>query len=87
MNSLLGLILIILGAICLAAAAEASVQPQMYCWDPDLEFPVSCNEDGGDEGDARADDASARQPPPATRRDAVGLLELACHVALIRKAA
>ena len=86
MNSLLGFILIILGAICLAPAAEASVQPQMYCWDPDLEFPVSCNEEG-DEGDARADDKSARQPPPAARRDAVGFLEPACHVALIRKAA
>lgn len=32
-------------------------------------------------------DASARQPPPAARRDAVGSLELARHVALISKAA
>jgi hypothetical protein len=46
MNSLFALTLIALGVIGLAAAAEASVQPQMYCWDPDLEFPVSCNEEG-----------------------------------------
>jgi hypothetical protein len=50
MNSLFGLILIILGTIGLAAAAEASVQPQMYCWDPDSEFPVSCYEEGEEDG-------------------------------------
>ena len=45
MNSLFALTLIIFGAIGLAAVAEASLQQQMYCWDPDLEFPVSCFEE------------------------------------------
>jgi hypothetical protein len=70
MNLLFALTLTILGAICLASAAEASMQPQMYCWDPDLEFPVSCNEEG-DEGDARADgcvSSSAPASAPARRR-------------------
>jgi hypothetical protein len=32
-------------------AALASVQPQMLCWSPDVEFPVICEEE--DEDDER----------------------------------
>jgi hypothetical protein len=38
-------------------AAAAKVQPQMYCWDPDHEFPVSCSDEEEGE-DVRPDPAT-----------------------------
>ena len=38
-------------AVALAAvggaglAAQARVQPQMFCWSPDVEFPIACEEE------------------------------------------
>ena len=31
--------------------AHARMHPQMYCWDPDIEFPVHCSEDADEEED------------------------------------
>ncbi len=35
--------------IAFAPIALASVQEDTICWDPDVEFPIECNEDGDDE--------------------------------------
>lgn len=60
--------LALFAGIGLAATAEGSVQRQMYCLDPDSEFPVFCDEE--DEDDARAAGVrqlvSWRQRPGAT---------------------
>lgn len=41
--------LVLAVAVALAASAPAypSVQDELICWDPDVEFPVAC--EGGDE--------------------------------------
>jgi hypothetical protein len=48
-------------AVAIAAAggavlpAQGRVQPQMFCWSPDVEFPVACEEEEDeDEGNNRA---------------------------------
>jgi hypothetical protein len=39
--------------LLLAHTASARVQPTMFCWMPDAEFPVACEEEGeGDDDDA-----------------------------------
>lgn len=53
MKPVVAVTLVVFAAIALADASNASVQPTMYCWDPDSEFPVSCNEEG-EEDEARA---------------------------------
>ena len=47
--------LVLLGVLAAAGPAHASIQRQMFCWDPDVEFPVRCVEDEeDDEGDEEA---------------------------------
>jgi hypothetical protein len=49
------LALAIVGLLAAGAAGPgaASLQPQMYCWSGDSEFPVACEDDGEDD-EARA---------------------------------
>lgn len=37
---------IIAAGMLLLAPAKASIQAQIVCWDPDMEFPVACDDDG-----------------------------------------
>ena len=37
---------IIATAMPLLAPAKASIQVQISCWEPDMEFPVACDDDG-----------------------------------------
>lgn len=40
--------LLLIAALLAAAAlarADASIQSQMLCWEPDFEFPVPCDDD------------------------------------------
>jgi hypothetical protein len=47
--------LVILAALAAAGPAHASIQRQMFCWDPDVEFPIACaEEEDDDEGDEEA---------------------------------
>lgn len=40
----------VLAAIGIAGAtAQARVHPQMYCWTPDVEFAVACEEEEDEE--------------------------------------
>jgi hypothetical protein len=53
---------VVLVALCLALAqARASVQPILFCWIPDAEFPVACEEE--DEEDERSHRLSSLTPP------------------------
>jgi hypothetical protein len=41
---------LVLSAIGIAgASAQARVHPQMYCWTPDVEFAVACEEEEDEE--------------------------------------
>jgi hypothetical protein len=42
----------IAAALLLAAwgPAYARIPPQIFCWTPDHEFPIGCDEDEGDDG-------------------------------------
>jgi hypothetical protein len=41
----LRLLALAVAALTLAAPAHARIQPQMFCWVSDVEFPVGCTED------------------------------------------
>ena len=43
--------LVLLAALAAAGPAHASIQRQMFCWDPDVEFPIACAEEEDDDGD------------------------------------
>lgn len=60
------LALLLAAALARLEAAEARIQPQMFCWDPDFEFPVACDEDE----EADDDDDEARQ---AVRRSLLAI--------------
>lgn len=52
--------LVLLAALAAADPAHASIQRQMFCWDPDVEFPIGCvEEEEDDEGDEEAGQAPA----------------------------
>lgn len=42
MRPLLAAAVMTLILLALAATGHASVQEEMICWDPDVEFPVAC---------------------------------------------
>jgi hypothetical protein len=46
--------LVLLAALAAAGPAHASIQRQMFCWDPDVEFPIACADEEDDEGDEEA---------------------------------
>jgi hypothetical protein len=48
MKLLIALVLAGLFAALAACPGSASLQPQMYCWGGDSEFPVACEEEGDD---------------------------------------
>jgi hypothetical protein len=50
MNGIIKLALATAMTVLGAAAAYARVQPQMFCWTPDVEFPVACDDDDDDDG-------------------------------------
>ena len=35
------------GTILLMAHAQARIQDEILCWEPDIEFPVPCDDDDG----------------------------------------
>ena len=35
------------GTILLMAQAQARIQDAILCWEPDIEFPVPCDDDDG----------------------------------------
>ena len=41
--------LVLLAALAATSPAHASIQRQMFCWDPDVEFPIACVEEEDDE--------------------------------------
>ena len=43
--------LLLLAALAATIPAHASVQRQMFCWDPDVEFPIACAEEEDDDDD------------------------------------
>ena len=49
----LRMLAIVLAGLAATSPAQASIQTQMFCWIPDVEFPVACaeDEDDGDEDD------------------------------------
>jgi hypothetical protein len=56
-------------AVLVPLPGAASLQPHMYCWSGDSEFPVAC-EDEGEDDEARPGNASAAGPgrPAQVRR-------------------
>jgi hypothetical protein len=34
-----------LAILAALAQAEARIQPEIVCWEPDIEFPVACDDD------------------------------------------
>lgn len=49
MNWLRLLALVVAAGLLPAASAHARVQPRMFCWVSDVEFPVGCTEDEEDD--------------------------------------
>jgi hypothetical protein len=45
MRTVCMLVLVGFGALAWGGAASARMQAGMYCWQPDAELPVSCDED------------------------------------------
>ena len=45
MKILIGLAVAIAAASGAGLTAQGRVQPQMFCWSPDVEFPVACEEE------------------------------------------
>jgi hypothetical protein len=39
------LIALVIAVVAISAQAKARVQLQMLCWEPDIEFPVPCDDD------------------------------------------
>lgn len=37
----------LMAASALASPARATIQDDMLCWEPDIEFPVPCDESDG----------------------------------------
>ena len=67
MRTVCALMLVGLGALAWAGAASARMQARMYCWEPDAELPVSCDEDppgddGGELSGRRAGSAGPLKP-------------------------
>ncbi len=40
------LLLAVMGATATPLPALARIQPDVVCWETDLEFPIACDEDG-----------------------------------------
>ena len=49
--------------LAMASPAQGRIQPQMFCWDPDAEFPVGCDED--DEGEEEEEEVKQARRPSA----------------------
>lgn len=49
MRPLVVLLFAIIVAAALPGPGAASLQPQMYCWTGDSEFPVACEYEGGED--------------------------------------
>jgi hypothetical protein len=49
MKALLILLIALLAAAILSGASHARVSSKLYCWVPDVEFPVGCNDDDDDD--------------------------------------
>ena len=43
--------LVLLAALAATIPAHANIQRQMFCWDPDVEFPIACAEEQDDDDD------------------------------------
>ena len=57
--------LVLLAALAATSPAHASIQRQMFCWDPDVEFPIACaEEEEEDEGDEEAGHTPGRSITP-----------------------
>ena len=39
------LIAVVIAVVAISAQANARVQLKMLCWEPDIEFPVPCDND------------------------------------------
>ena len=39
------LIAVVIAVVAISAPAKARVQLKMLCWEPDIEFPVPCDDD------------------------------------------
>jgi hypothetical protein len=48
MRPLLIIMAILLGSAAPSASVTAHVQDDMLCWEPDIEYPVPCDDDDDD---------------------------------------
>jgi hypothetical protein len=50
----------IAAVVVAGASAHGRPQPQMFCWTPDVEFPVACEEEEEEDDYTRPSDRSKR---------------------------
>jgi hypothetical protein len=49
-NAIVKFAIAVAAVVLAGASAYGRVQPQMFCWAPDVEFPVACDEEEDDDG-------------------------------------
>jgi hypothetical protein len=67
----LRIIAVVLVGLAASLPAHARIQRQMFCWDPDVEFPVACVEEEDDEEDD--EDEPGQAPADRTVESRSGL--------------